>query len=82
MTIEIPDEVTWLLPIVVGQSWPEGDEDALRRLADAWRAAADAVANVEADGNRGAEQAGDAMDGRTAEAFDRLWAKVGELTGR
>ena len=64
MSIEIPDEVKWLLPIVVGESWPEGDEDAMRRMADAWRTAANDIENVKAAANRGAEQAKGAMEGR------------------
>ncbi|MFC7342248.1 hypothetical protein [Saccharopolyspora griseoalba] len=78
MSIEMPDEVKWLLPIVVGQSWPEGDEDAMRRMADAWRAAADGIEQVRDSANGGAAQAGGAMTGKTAEAFDELWKDIGE----
>ncbi|MFR9730238.1 hypothetical protein ACL03H_13495 [Saccharopolyspora sp. MS10] len=76
MSIEMPDEVKWLLPIVVGQSWPEGDEDALRRLADAWRAAAEGVEDVTEDANGGAGQALSGMEGRTHDAFDELWKDI------
>ena len=77
MSIEMPDEVKWLLPIVVGQSWPEGDEDALRRLADAWRAAADGVGDVTDDANGGASQSLGGMEGQTHDAFDQLWKDIG-----
>ncbi|MFB9566292.1 WXG100 family type VII secretion target, partial [Saccharopolyspora hordei] len=78
MSIEIPDEVKWLLPIVVGESWPEGDEDAMRRMADAWRTAANDIENVKAAANRGAEQAKGAMEGQTSEAFAKLWKDIGD----
>ncbi|MER7083983.1 NAD:arginine ADP-ribosyltransferase with a RelA/SpoT domain protein, partial [Saccharopolyspora kobensis] len=78
MSIEMPDEVKWLLPIVVGQSWPEGDEDAMRRMADAWRTAADGIGSVNDAANRGAEQAKGAMEGQTSDAFAKLWKDIGD----
>ncbi|WP_009950219.1 PE-PGRS family protein, partial [Saccharopolyspora erythraea] len=78
MSIEMPDEVKWLFPIVVGQSWPEGDEDALRRLADAWRAAGQGLDGVTSAGNNGAQQVKSAMEGKTADAFEKMWKDIGE----
>ena len=73
----MPDEVTWLFPIVVGESWPEGDEDALRRMAEAWRKAAEGIEGVKADADNGARQATSAMQGETHDAFAKFWDGIG-----
>ncbi len=73
----MPDEVTWLFPIVVGESWPEGDEDALRRMAEAWRKAAEGIEGVKAAANNGAQQATSAMEGKTHDAFAKFWDGIG-----
>lgn len=78
MGLEFPEEVKWLLPIVVGSSWPEGDEDKLRALADAWRQAGEGIDEVLASANQGAQTAKSSMEGETQQAFAELWAKIGE----
>ncbi len=78
MTTHVPEAVQWLFWIVAGESWPEGDEDALRRMAHAWHATADSINEVIADGNRGSQQVKSAMEGQTADAFAKLWAQIGE----
>ena len=75
MGIEIPDAVKWLTPIVVGASWPEGDETALRRVADAWEQAAKAVGEAIESGGAAAGAALGCMTGDTADAFDQYWQK-------
>ena len=73
MTIQIPEAVQWLVPIVVGADWPEGDEDALRRLAQAWEQAATAIGEVAGDGNTAALAALSAIQGEAADAFAEHW---------
>ena len=73
MGIEIPDEVKWLVPIVVGMHWPEGDETALRRMADAWETAANKLTQVIEAGNNAAQTAKGGMEGEAAEAFAAHW---------
>lgn len=73
MTIQIPEAVQWLVPIVVGTNWPEGDEDALRRLAEAWERAAAAINEATGDGDAAAQAALGTMRGATAEAFTQYW---------
>ena len=73
MTIQIPEAVQWLVPIVVGADWPEGDEDALRRLAQAWEQAATAIGEVTSDGNAAAQAACSAIQGAAADAFAEHW---------
>lgn len=75
MTIEIPGAVQWLVPIVVGTNWPEGDEDALRRLSAAWEQVSKAVEQATGDGNAAAWTAMTAMHGDAAEAFSRYWER-------
>ncbi|WP_422647273.1 hypothetical protein [Actinoalloteichus caeruleus] len=74
----IPEECRWLLPIVVGSNWPEGDEEALRRLSQAWVTAADGVAEVAASGDAAATAVLAQMEGETAEAIRAAWT---EYTG-
>jgi hypothetical protein len=73
MTIQIPEPVQWLAPIVVGADWPEGDEDALRRLAQAWEQAARVISSATGDGNVAAHAACGAMQGEAADAFAEYW---------
>lgn len=63
----------WLVPIVVGANWPEGDEDALRRLADAWERAATVIGQAAGDGTAAVRAALDAMRGETADSFRAYW---------
>lgn len=75
MGLEIPDEVKWLLPIVVGESWPEGDEDKLRELRDAWTEAAQALPDAMDAGNAAARDVLASWQGEAAQRFDETWKK-------
>jgi hypothetical protein len=70
--MQLPSELQWL-EWVVGSDWPEGDEDALWRLAEAWNQAALDLMQVIEDGNRSATNAALAMDGDAAEKFKAHW---------
>jgi hypothetical protein len=78
MGIEIPGAVQWLTPIVVGAKWPEGDEDKLRLMRDAWQAAEKTVGEVLGDGNSASSAALGCMSGQTAEKFEEHWKKYTE----
>ncbi|WP_367135032.1 glycohydrolase toxin TNT-related protein [Saccharothrix sp. HUAS TT1] len=78
MGIEIPSEVTWLFPIVVGQSWPEGDETALRRMADAYRTAAQGVKSVIDEGNGAASTVFASQTGEAVQRFEEYWKKFAD----
>ncbi|MDA3649553.1 hypothetical protein LZ318_07880 [Saccharopolyspora indica] len=69
MGIEIPDAVKWLTPIVVGADWPEGDETALRRVAEAWVAAGQDVDGVIQETEAAIQAAVGTMEGQTHDAF-------------
>ncbi|MER6989903.1 hypothetical protein ABT337_09285 [Saccharopolyspora hirsuta] len=72
MGIEIPDAVKWLTPIVVGADWPEGDETALRRVAEAWTAAGKDVEDVIQETEAAVQAALGTMQGQTHDAFEQF----------
>ncbi len=78
MSITIPSEITWLFPIVVGESWPEGDEDKLRALGEAWRAASADIDEVITQAGNAATTSFGAMEGQAADAFQEYWKKFVE----
>ncbi|UGT58281.1 DNA/RNA non-specific endonuclease [Nocardia asteroides] len=48
MGIEIPDSLQWVAKYILGAGdWPEGDETAMRRAADAWSAMAQTLDTVD-----------------------------------
>ncbi|WP_410661298.1 toxin glutamine deamidase domain-containing protein [Amycolatopsis sp. lyj-112] len=76
--MEMPDAVKWLLPIVVGESWPEGDEDKLRDLRDAWHNASKAVQPIADTATKGATEVLGSWTGEGAEKFAEAWKKFVE----
>lgn len=78
MGMEMPDAVKWLLPIVVGESWPEGDEDKLRELRDAWHNASKAVQPIADTATKGATEVLGGWTGEGAEKFAEAWKKFVE----
>ncbi|MFD6065609.1 WXG100-like domain-containing protein [Amycolatopsis lurida] len=76
--MEMPDAVKWLLPIVVGESWPEGDEDKLRELRDAWHNASKAIQPIADTATKGATEVLGGWSGQGAEKFAEAWKKFVE----
>ncbi|MFJ8910665.1 toxin glutamine deamidase domain-containing protein [Amycolatopsis sp. NPDC102389] len=76
--MEMPDAVKWLLPIVVGESWPEGDEDKLRELRDAWHNASKAIQPIADTATKGATEVLGGWTGEGAEKFAEAWKKFVE----
>jgi len=76
--MEMPDAVKWLLPIVVGESWPEGDEDKLRDLRDAWHNASKAIQPIADTATKGATEVLGGWSGQGAEKFAEAWKKFVE----
>ncbi|MFC4084091.1 WXG100-like domain-containing protein [Amycolatopsis samaneae] len=76
--MEMPDAVKWLLPIVVGESWPEGDEDKLRALRDAWHNASNAIPQASQIGTTAASGVLNDWSGDGAQAFGEQWKKFVE----
>ncbi|WP_131736236.1 WXG100-like domain-containing protein [Actinomadura roseirufa] len=68
MGLEIPDSVKWL-SWIVGSDWPEGDETAMRRCADAWRDAGTGVNELIGDLRGNAADVLGVLDSGAADRF-------------
>ncbi len=73
----------WLFDVLCGMDWPQGDEDAVRRCAQAWTDAMIGLLDAGGSGNDAATRVGYSVQSVSAEAFDEYWKKyVGdEQTG-
>ena len=49
LVITVPAALQWAVELVAGQSWPDSDEDALRRLGDEWAAVGRELADKDRD---------------------------------
>ncbi|MBF6412285.1 toxin glutamine deamidase domain-containing protein [Nocardia cyriacigeorgica] len=82
MGIEIPEALQWAAKYVVGAGdWPEGDETAMRRMADAYTTAATTLDDLGDDAQRQVNQLLSALDGQTADAIEAFWKKLGNNDG-
>ncbi|MFB4317475.1 hypothetical protein [Actinomadura sp. 21ATH] len=72
MGMEIPDSLLWL-EWIVGSDWPEGDETAMRRCAEAWREAGIEIDAVVDELTAAATKALANVRGEGAETFRRNW---------
>jgi hypothetical protein len=77
MGMELPAELKWL-EWVVGSDWPEGDEDALWRMKDAWHAAGHDVHSLLGDGNTAYYRVLSSVGGSLEEAFTGYWHQYSE----
>ncbi|WP_203961636.1 hypothetical protein [Actinocatenispora thailandica] len=73
MSLEFPSWLEWL-GWVIGADWPDGDEDAMRRLADAWTAMGTALGDASDNGDQAADLVMTALDAADGRAFDRTWS--------
>lgn len=73
MAVQVPPEVNWLLDILAGQSWPEGDEDALRRCAQAWQEAAQGLGDLAGYLDSSAQKVLANADSMSADDYDNFW---------
>ncbi|GHJ48460.1 hypothetical protein Cs7R123_58020 [Catellatospora sp. TT07R-123] len=77
---DAPDWTRTALEWVVGVDWPEGDEAAMRELADEWRAAGQAMSPLLDDADDAALAAiaaNGGPDGEVAAAISHLWRQLG-----
>ncbi|MCP9950806.1 WXG100 family type VII secretion target [Actinomadura madurae] len=72
MGLEIPEPVQWL-SWIIGSDWPEGDETAMRRCAEAWTTAGTEINELIEDLNQTASDVRTALDSGAADAFSQKW---------
>jgi hypothetical protein len=77
MGIEIPGWLRSVSSIAVGSDWPEGDETAMRRLADSWISTAGALNQIDTEAAEAMAKALAAIEGDTHDAIDALWRTIG-----
>ncbi len=77
MGIEIPGALQWVAEYVVGAGdWPDGDETAMRRLADAWTGMATSLDEVDEDATQLINEVLASIEGSTGEAIKQFWEKT------
>ncbi|PTR31203.1 hypothetical protein C8K36_101230 [Rhodococcus sp. OK519] len=81
MGIEIPGPLRTVASLASGQDWPEADETSLRRLSDAWEAAAGDVERIGAGGDAAMQAALAGVAGAVNEAMSAHWATIGGNDG-
>ncbi|WP_068275035.1 hypothetical protein [Aldersonia kunmingensis] len=77
MGIEIPGWLRSVSSIAVDSDWPDGDETAMRRLADSWTTTAATLNQLDTEGTEAMAKALAAIDGDTHDAMDALWDMIG-----
>jgi hypothetical protein len=75
---DVPPEIEYLLLIVCGNEWPDGDIGQLRSDADAWRSVSESLSGVQQEASSYARLAEEGWSGAAGEAFSTYW---NSLTG-
>ncbi|HET7015705.1 MAG TPA: hypothetical protein VFI65_17430 [Streptosporangiaceae bacterium] len=74
MAVTVPAEVNWLLDLLCGQDWPQGDEDKLRAASQAWMDAMVGIAELADHANLTSQQVSHAnADSTSGDAFSSFW---------
>ncbi|WP_280268034.1 ADP-ribosyltransferase [Nocardia wallacei] len=83
MGIEIPDSLQWVAKWVLGAGdWPEGDETAMRRVADGWSSAATTLSGLDDEAGQVIGQVLAAIDtGQTHDAISQAWQQLAGKEG-
>ncbi|MCV7283251.1 hypothetical protein H7J88_26800 [Mycolicibacterium flavescens] len=75
MTIEIPAALQWV-SYLVGSQWPQGDEDAMYRIGEAWHTAAQDIAVLVPDLDVARKRTMTALHGLTADVAQDEFAML------
>jgi hypothetical protein len=75
VSAHVPEEIQWLLELVVGERWPDGDEGRLRDLSRVWSQAAGDLESLRQQATADANAIHPAAKGAAADAFAAYWAK-------
>jgi hypothetical protein len=68
-------QLPWVFEVICGQNWPEGDEDALRRCAQAWDDALKSVAALAGDGDNTTLSTLSTVASMSADQFAQYWSQ-------
>ncbi len=79
MGLEIPDSLQWVAKYVVGAGdWPEGDETAMRRLADSWDGLAETLGTIDEDSDAIVRDVLTALSsGQAHDTVATMWSSIG-----
>ncbi|KWX07321.1 hypothetical protein TR74_19110, partial [Carbonactinospora thermoautotrophica] len=75
MAIQLPEELQYLLVVVVGERWPEADEDKLREMAQVWYRLADRFEDALRAGDSPAQAILAENFGESITAFGKCWER-------
>ncbi|MFJ9519655.1 toxin glutamine deamidase domain-containing protein [Kitasatospora sp. NPDC101801] len=76
MAVELPEPLQWVLLLLAGTRWPEGDEDLMRDMGRRWRATAEALDEAGRASDAAVRRALDGQQGSAAEALEKDWNKL------
>ncbi|WP_067035234.1 WXG100-like domain-containing protein [Streptomyces dysideae] len=77
MSLTLPSELVWVLDLL-GYTWPEVDEEALHKVAEAWRAFGEELEEIQVEGERLARTVVSHNVGTAVDGFSKDW---GAYTG-
>src|SRR5258708_26502449 len=69
----IPPDWTWVYDLVVGQGWPQANEDSLRNCAQAWTDALGQLVAISQGGDVAAQNVGYSVQSVSSDQFDHYW---------
>ncbi|OPX14249.1 hypothetical protein B1964_16000, partial [Gordonia sp. i37] len=75
MTIGIPGWLQWV-SYLAGEKWPQGDEDAMWRIADTWRTHADQLRDLIPDLDSVTQETLSVIEGASAQAIADQFTKM------
>lgn len=70
----LPPDWDWVFDLVVGQNWPQADEDSLRQAAQLWTDALTGLLNISDDGSTAASGVGASVQSMSSEDFQNYWS--------
>ncbi|BFV59808.1 hypothetical protein KCMC57_up49120 [Kitasatospora sp. CMC57] len=76
MAVELPEPLQWVLMLLAGSRWPEGDEDLMRDMARHWRSSAETIDEAGRAADAAVKRALDGQQGSAAEALEKDWGKL------
>ncbi|WP_457033707.1 WXG100-like domain-containing protein, partial [Kitasatospora sp. P5_F3] len=76
MAVELPEPLQWVLLLLAGSRWPEGQEDLMRDMGRRWRATAETLDEAGRAADSAVRRALDGQQGAAAEGLEKEWGKL------